>query len=30
MNEAVSIAADADGFLSKPLAALAEFQTSIL
>ena len=30
MNEAVSLAADADGFLSKPLAALAEFQTSIL
>ena len=30
MNEAVPLAAGADGFLSKPLAALAEFQTSIL
>lgn len=30
MNAAVSLAVGVDGFLSKPLAALAEFQTSIL
>lgn len=30
MNEAISLAAGADGFLSKPLSSLASFQTAIL
>ena len=30
MNEAISLAAGADGFMSKPLSSLAEFQMAIL